>query len=241
MLQTQATLIDIQHSPNKQVAFLYFKLDDLFDFKEGQFVFLERLEFSYPDGKAMKNAYSIWTTNTMLQDQWIIGTIVKKTSEWWMSDYLTQGMKIGDKIKCTWPLGHFIDKEMSYNYLFVSIGSGITPLFSMYTQLLQTKKFNKIVNIFGERTKDMLLPSVLASYDISTEQVHNLLYLSQETDMIDGWRTGRIQQWLENVSSLFDGQWFQAFLCGKPEMVDSVVDMLTSQWVSKEYISFEKY
>jgi len=59
MIQTQATLVDIQHSPNKQVAFLYFKLDEIFNFKEGQFVFLERLEFSYPDGKAMKNAYSI--------------------------------------------------------------------------------------------------------------------------------------------------------------------------------------
>ena len=43
MIQTQATVVDIQHSPNKQVAFIYFKPEQTFDFQAGQFIFLERL------------------------------------------------------------------------------------------------------------------------------------------------------------------------------------------------------
>lgn len=241
MIQTQATLIDIQHSPNKQVAFLYFKVDDTFSFQEGQFVFLERLWFSYPDGKAMKNAYSIGTTNHTLQKEGIIGTIVKKSSEWWMSEYLTQTMKIGDKIKCTWPLWHFFDKGISKYYLFVSIGSGITPLFSMYTKLLQTQEFDKIINVFWERTKDLLLPSVMQAYDMHTSQINNLLYLSQETALPENRSPGRIQQWLQNITEKFDGELFQAFICGKPVMVDEVVALLLQQWVPRECISFEKY
>jgi len=43
MIQTQATVVDIEYSPNKEVAFIYFKPEETFAFQEGQFIFLERL------------------------------------------------------------------------------------------------------------------------------------------------------------------------------------------------------
>jgi len=241
MIQTQATVVDIQHSPNKQVAFIYFKPEQTFDFQAGQFIFLERLWFSYPDGKCMKNAYSIGTTNTLMQEQCIIGTIVKQSSTGWMSEYLTQDIIIGDKIKLTGPLWHFIDKTLSRNYVFISIGSGITPVYSLYNTLIETQNFDHIINVFGERHKDNLIPTVIQSYTSGDHRIENMLYLSQEKDLPVGWEAWYVQQSLEHIFEKFVDKKFQIFLCGKPVMVDDVVSILLDRWIEKEYIHFEKY
>jgi len=241
MIQTQATVVDIQHSPNKEVSFVYFKPEESFVFQEGQFIFLERLWFTYPDGKVMKNAYSIGTTNTLLQEKGIIGTIVKKSSVWGMSEYLTQNITIGDTVKLTGPLGHFIDKKVSRNYVFISIGSGITPVYALYTHLIQTGDFDRIINIFGERNQENLLPSVLQSYTSDDPRVTHMLYLSQETHLPLGRQSWYVQQSLEYIFETFADQKFQIFLCGKPVMVDDVVAILLDRGIEKEYIHFEKY
>jgi ferredoxin-NADP reductase len=241
MIQTQATVVDIQHSSNSEVAFIYFKPEEPFTFQEWQFIFLERLWFAYPDGKAMKNAYSIGTTNTLLQKQWIIGTIVKKSSEWWMSAYLTQHIAIWDTIKLTGPLGHFVDKKLSSNYVFISIGSGITPVYALYTHLIQSGVFNCIINVFGERHTENILPIVMQSYVSDDSRVKHLLYLSQEKALPIGWQPGYVQQALEYIFETFADQKFQIFLCGKPVMVDDVVAILLDRGIEKEYIHFEKY
>lgn len=241
MIQTQATVVDIQHSPNKQVAFVYFKPEETFTFQEWQFIFLERLWFTYPDGKTMKNAYSIGTTNALFQEKWLIGTIVKKSSQWWMSEYLTQGIAVWDTIKLTGPLGHFVDKKLSRNYVFVSIGSGITPVYSLYNALLQTQKFDRIINIFGERHKENILPSIMESYANKDPHITHMLYLSQEKDLPVWWQAWYVQQALEYVFETFADQTFQVFLCGKPVMVDDVVAILWDRGIEKQYIQFEKY
>jgi len=241
MIQTQATVVDIQHSSNKQVAFVYFKLDQSCIFQEGQFMFLERLWFTYPDGKLMKNAYSIGTTNSLLQDKGIIGTIVKKSSEGGMSDYLTQHIKIGERIKITLPLGHFIDKKISHNYVFISIGSGITPVYAIYNQLIETGNFNYIINIFGDRYKENILSIVQQNYKSDDYRIKHLLYLSQEKDLPLSRKKGYVQDGLDVVFETFNWQEFQIFLCGKPAMVDDVVAILLDKGVQKHYIHFEKY
>jgi len=241
MIQTQATVVDIQHSPNKEVAFVYFKPEQSFVFQEWQFIFLERLWFTYPDGKAMKNAYSIGTTNMLFQEKGIIGTIVKKSTIWGMSEYLTQYIAIGDSVKLTGPLGHFVDKKIARNYVFISIGSGITPVYSLYNGLLHTQDFDRIINVFGERYVENVLPTVMQSYTSEDPRVTHMLYLSQEKDLPTWRQSWYIQQSLEYIFETFTNQKFQIFLCGKPVMVDDVVAILLDRGIEKEYIHFEKY
>ena len=100
-----------------------------------------------------------------------------------MSEYLTSIVRVGDTIKCTAALGHFIDTKIAPNYLFISIGSGITPVFALYTECIQQGNDNKIVNIFGERFAKNILPTVQQSYQSSHANIKHLLYLSQEKDI----------------------------------------------------------
>jgi len=70
----------------------------------------------------------------------------------------------------------------------VSIGSGITPVYSLYNALIQTKDFDNIINVFGERHKENIIPVVMQSYTSSNPRIQHMLYLSQEKDLPTGWQ-----------------------------------------------------
>lgn len=158
-----------------------------------------------------------------------------------MSEYLTQHISIGDTIKLTGPLWHFVDKKPSRNYVFISIGSGITPVYALYTHLIQSGDFDRIINVFGERHADNILPAVMDCYTSDDPRITHILYLSQEKEL-PAWRQAwYVQQSLEYIFETFADQKFQIFLCGKPVMVDDVVAILLDRGIQKEYIHFEKY
>jgi ferredoxin-NADP reductase len=69
---------------------------------------------------------------------------------------------------------------VSKNYLFISVGSGLSPCFSLYTSLLQTGDYNKIVNLFGERYMDHIPAEVLQKYSLQDEKIYNQIRLSKE-------------------------------------------------------------
>lgn len=149
----------------------------------------------------------------MLQEEGIVGTIVKKSSEGGMSEYLTQHIAVGDVIKITAPLGHFVDKKLSKNYVFISIGSGITPVYGIYSKLLGTGNFDRIINVFGERHIANIIPAIEQNYCSSDSRIEHMLYLSQEENPPDHWQKGYIQQSLEPIFERFVDENFQVFLC----------------------------
>jgi ferredoxin-NADP reductase len=69
---------------------------------------------------------------------------------------------------------------VSKNYLFISVGSGLSPCFSIYTQLLQTGNYDKIVNLFGERYLDHIPDEVCQQYSLQDPKIHNTICLSKE-------------------------------------------------------------
>jgi ferredoxin-NADP reductase len=69
---------------------------------------------------------------------------------------------------------------VSSNYLFISVGSGLSPCFSLYNSLLQTGDYDKIVNLFGERYLDHIPSEVLEKYSLQNEKIYNQICLSKE-------------------------------------------------------------
>jgi ferredoxin-NADP reductase len=240
MIQTYVRVVAIEYSSDRQVAQIFFEPEEKFVFLEGQFVFLERLDYVTTDGKSMKRAYSIGSTNALLQDTWVFSTVVKKSSEDGMSHYLTQDLQLGDRLQCIGPLGKMINTYDLDKYLFVSIGSGITPLHSLYLSLQHSGNFTKIAYIFGERYASSLLDSLVRVYNKHDATILHKLYLSKEDVLPDGRESWYVQQWLEEAISFLAWK-FQVFLCGKPEMVDDITNFLLDKWVGREMIHSEKY
>lgn len=94
MITTNITLKHKELSASSQVAFLQFAVEEKMSFVEGQFVMLETDRIQDHKGNDMKRAYSIGTTNKQLQEDGIIGTIVKKTSETGMSAFLVDTIDV---------------------------------------------------------------------------------------------------------------------------------------------------
>jgi len=238
MIQTQAKVVDIQYSANKLVAYITFVPEQIFEFHGWQFAFIEIPDIQDADGKALKRAYSIWSSNAQLQTQWTFTTLVKKTRNGGMSDYLTNKLQVGDSIKCTAPLGHLGKESKSDTYLLISTGSWLTPIYSMYQTLITSWQYTKIAHIFGERQQENLIDSIINARQ-ETDTIRHYLHLSQDT------KTGRqpwhIQASLDKALAFLDTSNIQVYICGKPTMVEDIVEQLVQKWISPDNIAFEKY
>ncbi len=223
-------------SPNKEVAYILFKPSELIDFVEGQFLLLEK----EINSKLIKRAYSIATTKKQLQKEWFIGTIVKRVSENGMSNYLVKEIKPGDSLEATGPLGHMKLDESYQNFLLVAIGSGLSPIFSIYQALIERGNFQKIAFLYGERSFDFLVPQVINKIkSFESPNVYNQLFLSREER--EGFQKWYVQQGLDSAIK-FLGKDFKAYLCGKPQMVEEITAKLMNDYqIPKQNISFEKY
>lgn len=242
MISTVARLRHKEISPNGVTAVLHFSVDETFTFSEGQFVMLETDRIQDHKGNAMRRAYSIGTTNRQLMQEGIIGTIVKKTSDTGMSAFLVDDLNIGESLTLLGPLGHFVDHKHKSNYLFVSVGSGVTPNYSHYIHLTDEHDQDvRVVNIYGERLSASIPPSITKAFAKQSDTIKNLCFLSQEKTLPEGRQRGHVQDGLEQALHFLATDDLICFLCGKPDMVDDVRSKLLDAGISKEQIVFEKY
>ena len=235
------TLIKKHLSQSGDVALLIFSLSEAFSFQEWQFVMLEH-EF---DGKLVKRAYSIASTQREAREQWEIHFYVKKTEQPLFSHYLVTDIQIGDTLTMTWPLGHFIDNGSHSNYLFVSVWSWLWPILALKKKIIQQEQsYNKVFHLFGERYHHHTIQQCDELFLDCTNysNVASHLYLSREKDHSrpNHYRAGYVQDSIHHAIN-FLGIDCKVFLCGLPAMVDDVRKQLIDAWIPKEHILFEKY
>lgn len=140
--------------------------------------------------------------------------------------------------------GHMVDTGSSKNYLLISVGSGITPLYSIYQKLIQTHDYDRIAWLYGEKYTKNLLPNLTheRAFNESPHCRHRC-HLSRESDeMPTGWLPGRINESLDPALVYLATNNVNIFLCGHPDMVDEMRDILINEkGFDKEQVKFEKY
>jgi ferredoxin-NADP reductase len=237
MLTTQWLIVWLEHSPSGDVVIITCQITEPFSFLEGQFMMLQTLI----DDKIVKRAYSIYSTNQDLQDSQTISFCIKR-KEWGLfSTRATQVAKVGMKISMTWPVGKFIDTGVSKNYLFISVGSGLSPCFSLYNHLLQTGNYNKIANLFWERYIEHIPTEVLQKYILQSDTINNQICLSKEENIPEWMRQWYVQDGLQDALDFLDTKSCIVFICGLPAMCDEVAQLLLARWFEKSQLVIEKY
>jgi len=216
-------------SKNNEVAYLSFQPDTEINFKAGQFLMLDNGDF--------KRAYSIASK----PDDELISFYIKKASENGMSKYLTQDIKIADKLDFMWPFWHMIlEEDKNTNYFLVSVWSWLWPIFSIYQTLKNSGNYNKIVNIFWERHKDDIVDFVLETMkNFESEDTKNYFHLSREEK--DWFKTWYVQSSFEDAINFLWKDNIKVYMCWKPAMVDESIEKLEKLWIDKENIYFEKF
>ncbi len=247
MVTIQATIVSISHSPSKDVVILNCKVSEHFDFVEGQFMMLQVLI----NDKIVKRAYSIYSINQQLQDNQMISFCIKRKEGGLFSTWATNIASVGLKIEIIWPIGKFIDNRKSDRYLFISVGSWLSPCFSIYTSLLATGEYTKIVNLFGERYFANIPAEVLDGYSIQNDKIYNHVVLSKDNFDINAlsseckersWGQGKyVQDRLWSALDFLDSKDITVFICGLPAMCDDMVVKLQEKGIARERLIIEKY
>ncbi len=224
-------------SKNWLASFLKFELMENFEFKTGQFVMI-----TVPaDMWEVKRAYSIASTNKEAKEKREICFYIKKASESWASKFLTQDIKEWDILEAKWPVWHFVDNKEINKYLLISTGCGVWPLIWHYKETLEENNFEKMVNIFSDKTEDEKVEIIDEVFKENNEKVKNILLLSREEKNIMWYRKWRVQSWLEEALEFLWDKNIKVLICGMPEMVDSITEELIEKWIEKSNILSEKY
>ena len=181
----------IEETPDVKTFCFATESPSLFSYKPGQFV---ALNLSI-DGKKVKRCYSL--SSTPSRPQTIEITVKRVLSPantpdfppGLVSNWLHDNIKVESQIKISKPMGNFTccDRN-STKLLFISAGSGITPLMSMLRWLEDTKANVDIIFIYSTRTvRDLIFRSELELIAIS----HPNFKLAVT---ITGWELGGIWQ-----------------------------------------------
>ena len=209
----------------KDYVELLLDLKKPFDFVPGQYVIL----MDNIEGQIVSRAYSIASPPTLALKENIIRLLIKKKENGFYSVFVYDKMQKGRKIKVMGPAGNMLLSNASTkNYYFIASGSGIAPFISMIYHLIEIKDYNKIVLIYGEKSKEYLpYEEEFRSLPITYVPV-----LSREER--EGYFHGHVQDILPNY---IDGEG-SYFICGMPKMVEEVESILKGK---VSYITHESY
>jgi len=232
-------------SESGEVSYLVFSLEEELKFKEWQFMMLEK----ELHGTITKRAYSIVSTYLEFKSSGEITFFVKRASEKGMSDYLTKLIQPGDELDMMWPFGHMTNDYSKDNYLFLAMWSGRASNIPLLRNiLLEKKNYNKVYSVFGERYFSNIVMELKSMYDIDIENYQWVIYFSKENIDKKWEKNGNliyhkwyIQKEIDKALEFIDSKEIKVFMCGKPVMVDEVVEILMKKGINRENILFEKY
>lgn len=122
-----------------------------FSFEPGQFITLE-LEI---DGETINRCYTISSAPTRPHT---LSITVKRVPGGKVSNWLHENLRAGDAIRVLGPAGEFTcARHAAGKYLFLSAGSGITPLMSMSRSHHELGEDRDIVFVHSARTPDDII------------------------------------------------------------------------------------
>lgn len=192
-------------------------LKNEYKFIPGQYLTLEKKLFDIHE----RRTYSI--SSDPISSSLSIG--IKRIPNGKFSNYAFQNLKEGDELKVFTPDGRFfIDYKDNQNLVFVACGSGITPIISIISYVLRTKKNSKISLYYGNKTiaSTMYIQRLNSLKNSYMENLSLNYFFSVETQDItfnQGRITnGKIEDLISRnqiVPEKVDG----VFLCGPQDMV----------------------
>jgi len=217
-----------------------------FTFFPGQFIMLkvgidEKRGFKIADGKpAMQTrAYSIASSPAQHGS---IDLLIKKREGGFVSVYLNDFAKTGDKLTFSGPYGKFYFREgMAKHIVLLSAGCGISALMSMARYAADNKLGTKVTIIQSSRTpEDILFKKELE--ELQNKGNAKVVITLTRTKPEHKWTgpTGRITAELikEHVKDLDQAVFF---ICGMPEFSDGMTATLRGLGVAGQNIRTERW
>jgi ring-1,2-phenylacetyl-CoA epoxidase subunit PaaE len=196
-------------------------LREAFAFHAGQYVTIRRVI----GGREERRTYSIVTAPG--GDTLKLG--VRLQSGGRMSGELAASLRAGDLLDVGTPMGRFrtsISAERAHSYVAFAAGSGITPILSLATAILEREPESRFVLIYGNRSisRTMFLEETLALKNRYMDRFSVHFVMSREPQQtewlngrIDGRKVGELARHMEEIRTAHE-----YLICGPGDMVEEV-------------------
>ena len=192
-----------------------------FDYQPGQFL---TLDLPLPGG----NVQRTYTISSSPSRPLSVGVTVKaqtgSLATRWMLDHLRPGMRI----RAYGPAGVFTNhRHPAGKYLFISAGSGITPMMSMTTWMWDSGEMPDIVFVHAARTPSEIIFRQRLEGMADRVPGLQLRFTVEETDPFRTWTgyRGRLNQIMLGLMAP-DYLEREVFCCGPEPFMQAVRDML---------------
>jgi ring-1,2-phenylacetyl-CoA epoxidase subunit PaaE len=226
-----------------------------FNFSAGQYLTL----IDNVKGEELRRSYSIFTSPTSSD----IGVTIKRLNKGKFSTHAHQNWKPGMQIQSSLPEGNFVvapDHDLKRNHVFIAAGSGITPIMSMISILLEEEPMSKSYLLYGSRDeKNILFKNTLdqleAKYEGQLFSMHTLSSPIKEKEggLMGMFKKGKIN-W-EGEQGRIDKSKLETFLgqldpkakenhyyvCGPGDLIKLTENTLKEKGVDKKFIHKEYF
>jgi len=240
------------------VSILFDIPDDLkpsFGFNAGQYLTIK----ASINGEDIRRAYSICTAPHDPH----VGVSVKQVANGKMSSYLTTQVKSGDQLEVMSPDGKFTliaHADVQRDHYFFAAGSGITPIMSMITTMLEHEPKSTAYLLYGNTDEDNIIfnQKLRDLDDMYENQIVAQITLSRpkaiKADGVLGLLGRKKTAWnglRGRIDSAKVARFVQEnpprsdlaeyYICGPGEMIDTVRTTLMGNGAKKEQIHQEYF
>lgn len=216
------------------------ELQEKFHFSQGQYLTLR----SRVEGEELQRSYSICSAPS----EGFLEVAIKRVEGGVFSNYANEQLRAGDQIELMPPQGSFntpLSPDSARKYLFISAGSGITPVISNIKAILEVEPDSEVTLLFGnQRTNTMMFREDLCFLkNRYLQRFHWVNILSREdqgSDILNGRldnrKGGELNRRLVDLTS-FD----EYFICGPESMISEVSRGLRTVGAQESQIHYELF
>lgn len=128
-----------------------------------------------------------------------------------------------------WPTGEFLIKNTQKHKVFIVTGTGLSPIIAMLESL--DPLIRKTVIFWVRYEEDIYYKDILEGF----ENTSIIITVSKPWKNYTG-KTGRVTDYLDEIENESE-----FYICGNPNMVESVKEKLKEKWVKDENVIFESF
>lgn len=216
------------------------KLKPTFHFHPGQHLPIQ-IEV---DGKRLRRTYSICSE----PGRWPLEIGIRVQPGGRFSEYASRALNVGDVIDVMPPTGRFhatVDAGTSKYYLGFASGSGITPILSIATAILNQEQDSRFALFYGNRRQDsaMFIEDLYALKNRYPDRLQlHFIFSREDQEFAIG--TGRLDA--EKVAELYErfcsgDRVDEAYVCGPDSMIDTVTAALRELGLGEDVIHAERF
>lgn len=217
----------------------YLKFDlgkEQIDFKPGQYIQLKAPAYEGSN----EEVYRAYSVASSANDKHSIELLIGYTGGI-VTTYVHQYLKENDEASINGPYGDFYYHDDDGGpIILAAAGTGMAPILSILHHMANNNIQRKALFFFGAKTmEDLFLTDKMKYFEETLKDFKYIPTLSREESPEWTGEKGRVPAAIDKYVE--KGGNYTAYLCGSPDMIDSIVKALQLKDIPLEKIYFDKF